>query len=175
MQRLDLVALEAVEDLIVGAVGDHRAHPLFRAPPSCNVAGNSLNGRRLSILKHQFATYFQRQDATIQRLEIHFVIGAFLPGEFALKHLTVGFDQFWREESGEIRVQQSLSGVSRDYFSGPVYRGHIAVEIERVDNIVRVLDQVAITLFTLSQRLLGPFALLENLAHSGFRGTHFRF
>ena len=59
-----------------------------------------------------------------------------------------------RDQLREVHLHRLVARVAEDLFASGVERGQIALEIERVHEVVRILEQLAITLFTSSQVFL---------------------
>ena len=68
--------------------------------------------------------------------------------------------------SRERAAEQVGARVSGDPLAGAVDRGEAAVEVEREDHVVRVLEELAVALLARAQRLLGALALGRVLDHA---------
>jgi hypothetical protein len=69
------------------------------------------------------------------------------------------FDVLGRDQLIDVRAEELLARVAAGALAGDVHRGDAAFEVVRVDEIVRILEQLAIPLLAPPQLFLGTFAL----------------
>ena len=101
----------------------------------------------------------------------HFIVGAFLAGQFALSHATSAFGRGRSEKLRHVHAEQFALRITGNRLHGLVDGSHVAFEIEREDDVVCVLNQLAITLFTFSKSFFCSLTIDERFAHLCFRSA----
>ena len=111
-----------------------------------------------ALLVDKFSICFHGDSPPILGDDFHLVSGHAITRKFALQHLTHLSQIFGRYGMSQTESECFFDCVAGDRLSGFVHRGVVTLQIVRVDNVVRILDEIAIALFAFAQCRLGLLA-----------------
>ena len=89
------------------------------------------------------------------RLNLKLIISSGLAGKFALEHLHHSRHRFGTHQFGNASAQHFFRAKTRDQFARFVHRSQPALQIKRVNNVIGVLEKLAIALVRRAQFLFG--------------------
>jgi hypothetical protein len=119
-----------------------------------NIAGDAEHARRHPILSEQLRLNFDGHAPTLLRHDLDLVGRRHLAGGSPRQHLTAERAIFWCQDVFDVEGRGFLPGVPANPLAGGVDRGEKASQVDRVDDVVRALEQLAVTLLAAAERIL---------------------
>ena len=110
-----------------------------------DVTAVALNLHGLPVLVDQPRTHFHRNAAAILVDDLKLVGGCSPRGEFSLGHLVCEVTPFGRHDLIHLHLERFLAAVADASLAGSVQRGQIARQVMGIDDVIRILKEVAIT------------------------------
>jgi hypothetical protein len=142
------VALEedAIARLVGLAVGD--------------VAADALHADRFSVAMNEARAQLERDAPAVFGADVELVArGRALAAQLPLHLFESVLDVLRHDETRDRQPHQLVSRVAGDPLAGDVHRRDAALEVVRVDEVERVLEELAVDLLAALQLLERPFAL----------------
>ena len=113
---------------------------------------------RNAVLVDKFSICFHGDSPPILGDDFHLVSGHAITRKFALQHLTHLGQIFGRYGTSQVEFERFFDRVAGNRFSGFVHRGVVTLQIMRVNDVMCVLDQVAIAFLARAQVFFGSLA-----------------
>src|SRR5829696_4820074 len=120
----------------------------FRMRSLGEITCDSLNTNRLAVPENQPRTYFQSDAATAFCENVDFINCRYLLARLSCDHVARKTQMLPRNYISDVHRRDFGARVAGNSFSSSIERREVSLKIVRVDDVVRVLKELAISFFS---------------------------
>src|SRR5262249_5117049 len=125
---------------------------LFRMFTLCEIARDALYANRFAVAEDQPRADFETNTTTILRDDVDLVNGRYFLAGLVRNHFAREIQVLGRDDVSDIHECCFFARVAGDAFAAAIERSEIALQIVRVDDVVRVFEELSIAHFAFANR-----------------------